>query len=397
MNRCIKPSQDTPESNTDSNHLNDPPKTSYNCATAVINLKAISSNANYLRQKSSQDQLLLAIKANAYGHGLVDVARATEDIADYFAVARLNEARKLREPGISIPIVVLSESLDKSNLHHYLDLSLIPCLFSDNLLEDHLNLLCESQLDYWLKINTGMNRLGISPAKLESSKGIFNDKKKPAVVLSHLSESENSDTTTTEQQLALFNQTLRCLEERHALPEEELTVSINNSAATLKRLDNNYRGKQINRCGISLYGSCHKPNSLDSGLESAMSLYAPIIDIRDVPKGQGVGYNSTWKAEKTRRIVTVAIGYGDGYPRHAPNGTPVLVNGQRAKLAGRVSMDMIGVDITDIDNSESVEIGDNVCLWGDGLAVEQIAELSQTISYQLLTGISSRVTRVYIE
>ena len=400
MNRCNKPSQDTLSPLDDVFHSPDSPF--YNTrqitqATAVIDLNAIKHNARVLRAFAPEHQLLLALKANAYGHGLVAVARAVADEANYLAVARLAEALELRGANIKTPIVVLSDAVSSDNINHFRDSSLTPCLYSGKTIVEQLNLLSENPIDYWLKLNTGMNRLGLDVSDIDKRANLFRNAPQPSVVLTHFSDSENIDSSKTREQINAFKKALAILQSDHRLEVNSIGISLNNSAAAIRNLNLELDNRQINRCGIALYGAAHSEEKLDEQLKPAMALYAPIIDVHQLKTGDQVGYNGIWQAEKDSLIATVAIGYGDGYPRHANNGTPVRVNNQRAKLVGRVSMDMISIDITDIDNSHLLQPGDSVCLWGDGLSVETVAKHADTISYDLLTGISDRIKRVYLE
>lgn len=436
MNRFSKPSQDTPDlphinnavdlsfpaaspsktaslpsSNSADSHNSAkafrPQPIAFKQATAIIDLQALRHNAQHLKKISPKDDLLVAVKANAYGHGIVEVALAIDNIADYFAVANVQEARELRLAGVHSAIVVLSEHITGENIVDYRELRLLPCLFADATLEPQLKLLQEKKLEYWLKINTGMNRLGVSLNKLENSTDLFGSNP-PAVVMTHFSESETADNTVSIQQMVCFDQALVCLEQKHKLDLDKLCLSLSNSAATLKKISTRYRQKQVNRCGLALYGISPSDNSLDRQLKPVMSLHARVIDIKHLQAGESVGYGSNWTAKEHSVVATVGIGYGDGYPRHASNGTPVLVNGKAASIVGRVSMDMIGVDVTHLQEEQLVNIGDPVCLWGNvcdktgeenhtTLNIDAVAKHCDTISYQLLTNVSPRVNRYYVD
>lgn len=399
MNRSSKPSHDTLKP-APAARLHSQPLakeiSSITRATALIDLATVSQNAKSLRTNSPQSQLLLAIKANAYGHGLIEVANAVLRDADYLAVARLYEAEALRAANINLPIVVLSDTFTQHNLNIYKTLNLTPCLFSDHNLKNQLSLLSDENIDYWFKVNTGMNRLGVSIEFLKNNRELFVANTFPTTIATHFVESEIEKSELSKNQLADFKQALDILESQHSLDRSDIKISLNNSAATINQLSREFAETSINRCGIALYGAGHTENPFGGQLKPALSLWAPIIDIHQIKKGETVGYNRIWKAEKDSTIATIAIGYGDGYPRHAANGTPVHINNQLASVVGRVSMDMITVDISNLNQSK-IEVGDTACLWGPELGVETIAKHADSISYDLLTGLSERVVRIYRE
>ena len=399
MNRSSKPSHDTLKP-ASAERLHSQPLAKeislIDRATALVDLTAVSQNAKYLRASAPQSQLLLAIKANAYGHGLIEIANAVSQEADYLAVARLYEAEALRTANINQPIVVLSDTLTQHNLNTYKTLNLTPCLFSDHNLKNQLSLLSDKNIDYWFKVNTGMNRLGVSIDFLKSNRNIFKANAFPQTIATHFVESEIEKSELNKKQITDFKLALDILESQHSLNRSRIKISLNNSAATINQLSSEFVEDSVNRCGIALYGAGHTDNPISNQLKPALSLWAPIIDIHHIKKGETVGYNRIWKAEKDSTIATIAIGYGDGYPRHAANGTPVLINNQRASLVGRVSMDMITVDISNV-NQNKIEVGDTACLWGPKLSVETIAKHADSISYDLLTGLSERVVRIYRE
>jgi len=241
-----------------------------------------------------------------------------------------------------------------------------------------------------------MNRLGLSIELLESTPSLFNTLVKPSTIITHFSESEIEHSKTSNKQIDNFKEAMEVLYKKHGLDKNKTKISLNNSAASTKALGSDFLEKTINRCGIAIYGASPNETPLDDALLPSLSLWAPIIDIHKIKADETVGYNGMWRATEDSIIATIGIGYGDGYPRHAENGTPVLINNQYAKLAGRVSMDMISVDITHLDQDQ-IKVGSLACLWGPQNNVETIAKHAQTISYELLTGIRSRVAKIYHE
>jgi alanine racemase len=241
-----------------------------------------------------------------------------------------------------------------------------------------------SPVTCWLKVDTGMNRMGAKPQlaplyfqRLLACHNVHND----IVTYTHFASADDLPSQQTVQQLAVFE----------ALPFATLR-SAANSAGLLARPEAHYDWV---RPGYMLYGNSPmlQDHSNALALRPVMTLTSAVISLRDVAAGEAVGYGGTWVAQRASRIATVTIGYGDGYPRHAPNGTPVLVNGQRAALAGRVSMDMITVDVTDL---RQVELGAEVVLWGAGLPLAEIALCADTIGYELTTRMPARTPRVII-
>jgi len=404
LNRFSTPSPDTLEKNatpsaqsayptTTNSHPGKPPL-NISRPTAFINLSALAQNAQQLKLVAPFNRLLLVIKANAYGHGLIDVAKTCQDLTDYLAVARLDEAIPLREAGVSCAIVVLSERLEKNNVADFVKHGLIPCLYSDKDLQEQLSLVTQYTMPYWLKINTGMNRLGLSPDFLIQNASWFTKNNHPNTILTHFSESESSNHQVSQQQIAHFEDILTTLNSDSSITIDNTSLSLNNSAATLKSFATHLGKNQINRCGIALYGVTPQTLPTSMTLSPVMALYAPIIDIHHLQAGDRVGYNGSWAATETCTTATIGIGYGDGYPRQAQNGTPVFIHGEAAELVGRVSMDMITVKLNKRQEN-LVRTGDPACLWGDELPVEAVAKHCDTIAYDLLTGLNPRVNRVY--
>lgn len=353
-------------------------------ATVEINLAALSHNFAQVKDIAPDSQVLAVLKANAYGHGLVQIAEQLVD-ADAFGVARIEEALALRAGGIVKPIVLLEGFLDARDL---------PILVVNNIQTvihiphqiDLINQAClDAPLNVWLKVDTGMHRLGLPPEDFAAAYQRLCDStnvKQPMRLMTHLACADERDNEMNLQQLALFEQLT-------ASYPGERTVA--NSAAVIAWPQS--RADWV-RPGLMLYGVSPIAPLQASQLQllPVMTLKSSIIAIRQIKKGEAVGYSSAWTAPQDTNIAVVAIGYGDGYPRHAPSGTPVLINGRIVCLVGRVSMDMITVDL---GSSATESLGDEVILWGEGLAIEQIAELAGTIAYELLCNITQRVKYCY--
>lgn len=346
----------------------------------TIDQQALADNLSQIKRLAPRSKILAMVKSDGYGHGAVAVASALK-AADAFGVARLSEAIALRESGVNKPILLMGGFFAMEDLPDilYYDLSIV--------MQNHwqLNTLINTPLNkplaVWLKINTGMNRLGVPlpevdvfMAALENCDWI----KRPINLMTHLSDADDANNPKSEEQTRLFSQAVE------KYPGEK---SIANSAALL-----NFKSTISDwvRPGLMLYGISPIKNKigLDLHLKPAMTLSSRIIAIQHVKMGETVGYASSWVAKRDSQIAVVAIGYGDGYPWSAKTDTPVLIKGNKYPLIGRVSMDMLSVDITAADD---IQIGDPVILWGNGLPIEIIAECAGTIPYELILKLTSRV------
>ncbi|GAC18934.1 alanine racemase [Paraglaciecola arctica] len=352
---------------------------------ATIHLDAIIANYQLAVQAAPNSENIAVIKADAYGHGSVRVAQALEPYVPAFAVAIFEEAVVLREAGIRKPLLVLQGINDSSELEFAAANTIWPMVENDEQAKLIGKTPLKSALKVWLKIDTGMNRLGLNDVNLLA---VINRLKRCSwvdeniVLSSHLACASDLTNVMTNYQLQKFSQLTKKL---------NLSTSVANSAALLGFPD---ARMNWNRPGIMLYGLSpfDDINPQDKLLKPAMTFSSSVIAIREVKKGEDVGYGSFWQANKPSIIATIAVGYADGYPRHAANGTPLLVAGQKAYLAGRVSMDMITADISQCTN---IQIGDPVELWGKTINANEIARCAQTIGYQLLTSVSQRVPRQY--
>lgn len=348
-------------------------------ATAVIDLQALSNNYRLIRTLSPNAKVLAVLKANGYGHGLELIAKALPN-ADAFGVARIDEALALRAAGIVKPIVLLEGFFAEEDIDTLAANNLQTIVHNEQQLAAIVNANLDTPLKVWLKIDTGMHRLGINPEQLSDFHQALSQSKnvqQPIVLMSHLGCADEKSNPVTSQQIALFDQ---------LTADFVLEKSLANSAGVLLWPDSHY---QWIRPGLLLYGV--SPLSSDSrinGIAPVMTLQSSLIAVREISAGQAVGYSGAWVSESNTTIGVVAIGYGDGYPRHAPNGTPVLINGRRVPLIGRVSMDMITVDL---GTQSKDKVGDIATLWGKGLAVEEVAEFATTIPYELLCNITRRV------
>jgi len=347
---------------------------------AIIDTGALRSNLATIRRSAPGARVIAVIKANAYGHGLVSTALALPD-ADAFAVARIEEAQALRSAGVPQPIVLLEgvygdEDLEQAARHRF-----EPVVHDARQIELLERYAGSHRCTLWLKVDTGMNRLGFRVEEFAGALERLRRLRVPALeirLITHLARADEPDSRMTREQLDRFHALSRGL---------RLVTSIGNSAGILAWPDG--RGDWV-RPGISLYGISPFPQKrgADLGLKPVMTLETCVIGVRKVKRGETVGYGGIWEASRDSTVAIIAAGYGDGIRRTLPNGTPVLVNGERAALVGRVSMDMLAVDVTGLPR---VEPGDHVVLWGTDLPVEEIAACAGTIGYELVCGVSQRV------
>jgi alanine racemase len=349
---------------------------------ATIHLGALRHNLARIKELAAPARVMAVVKADAYGHGLERVARALDGAADAFAVAALGDGLRLRAAGHRQRIVVLSGPDHASDIAEMQRLQLDAAIHH----EAQLKWLAEAspargRLRVWLKIDSGMHRLGFAPeraaqvhAQLTAMPGID-----PEIgLLTHFSDSEVFDGTQTTAQIARFNEATRDL----AGPR-----SLSNSAAVLGWAD--ARGDWV-RTGGLLYGLSvvEGKSGADFGFRPAMTLSTRLIAINHIKRGERIGYNGIWECPEDMSVGVAAVGYGDGYPRSAVSGTPVFVGDQRVPLIGRVSMDLITLDLR---GAPQAKVGDRVTLWGDELPVEIVAAQAGTISYDLTCGMTRRV------
>lgn len=352
---------------------------------AIIDLAAMRHNYALAQQLSGGGKALAVVKANAYGHGIIDVAKALEPLVPALGVACIEEAIELRNAGIKVPILLLEGAFTADEIVVAAEQDFWLMLTNQQQLTELLAANITKPIKIWLKIDTGMHRLGIAPQETADfyHQLVGCNNVNEVVIATHFASADDLDSDFTNQQLDVFNQATNSI----AAP-----ASLANSAGLLGWPS---AGRDWSRPGFMLYGNTpfSQAHVEADKLQHVMTLKSAVIAVRDVPVGDTVGYANTWVAERPSKIATIAIGYGDGYPRHAPNGTPVLIKGQRVGLAGRVSMDMISIDVTDV---EDVQLGDEVILWGAALTANEVASHAGTIGYELMTRMPECTPRVYI-
>ena len=346
-------------------------------AIARIDLSALRHNYHLARQRHG-GRALAVIKANAYGHGAILCARALADTADAFAVAIVEEALELRDAGIRQPILVLEGAFGPDDLAHATAHDLWMVVHNAEqiaLVEAHRSI---RPLTVWLKMDSGMRRAGIAPAAYAAAHARLRALPQVGqiVLMTHFARADEPDVTTTADQISVFDRASA------GLPGER---SLCNSGGVLAWPAAH---RDWARPGILLYGADPMPSD-DHGLQPVMTLSSAIMNIRDLAPGEALGYGGRFVAEVPTRVGLVAMGYADGYPRVAPTGTPVAVDGQLTRVIGRVSMDMMTVDLTDLP---AARIGSPVELWGRNVSVNSVAQAAGTIAYELLCNVK-RVRR----
>jgi alanine racemase len=352
-------------------------------ATISVDIGAIRHNFSIARRAAPDARVVACIKANAYGHGMREVAKALPD-ADMFGVASIDEALALRESIPERPILLLEGSFERSEIEDIEWHAFETVIHSHEQLSQFLAAQLSRPVSVWLKIDTGMHRLGFDMPdvadafrKLQASPNCAQIR-----LMTHFACAEELDNPFTRQQIDCFNTAAKDL---------DAASSLSNSAAILAWPDAH---REWIRPGFMLYGNSpfSQPHDLADQLRSAMTFSTRIISVRSIKAGEGVGYNHFWRAPRDSVIAVAAAGYGDGYPRNTANGCPVLVNGVEAKTVGHVAMDLLTIDVTDL---AAVSVGDPVELWGPNLSVNRVAAHSGYSPYELLTRLPRRARRTY--
>jgi alanine racemase len=341
---------------------------------ARLSLQAIAHNLAMARKRAPNAKIYAVLKANAYGHGLLRVLPALEK-ADGFCVLTLEEALLLREKS-NKPIVLLEGVYRESDWQLCSKYRLATVIHQKEQLHVLLKTPLATPLTVFLKINTGMNRLGFSVDEVSTIVAILQKAGQHVVLMTHFASADEEN--GIENQFAIFNETVIKL---------RLPTSCANSAALFKHPRTH---GDIVRAGIMLYGVSPfaDQTGIDLGLKPALSLISAIVAIHDIAKGERVGYGGEFVAPHDMRIGIVAAGYADGYVRASPTGTPIMVDHQKTRIIGRISMDKMAVDLTPVP---SAKLFSPVVLWGEALPVEEVARAAGTIAYELLAGLSPRV------
>lgn len=349
---------------------------------AHVDLDALRHNYRLARERAGSASAMAVIKADGYGHGIRAVARALAADVRCFAVACIEEAQAIRDEGLEQPVVLLQGVHSKSDVVTCARLGFEMVVHSDYQLQWVID--SPDRPTLWIKVNSGMNRLGFRPSELmvvmarSEQAGC-----RPKGFMTHFASADEPRSPVTDEQTRVFHEAVA--------PWPELLRSVGNSAAHFRP------GQPLfdwSRPGIMLYGASPlgDRDGDELGLKPVMTLESELIAVRTLQPGDSVGYGQTWTADRPTPMGIVAIGYGDGYPRHAGTDTPAWVNGRRIRLIGRVSMDMLAVDLS---AAPAAQPGDKVELWGANVPIDEVARHAGTIGYELLTGVTARVPRRY--
>ena len=351
-------------------------------ARALIDLQALRHNYQLAREVTGA-KALAVIKADAYGHGAVRCAQALEGEADGFAVACIEEALELRAAGIRAPVLLLEGFFEADELALIVEHDFWCVVHSLWQLEAIEQASVAKPLNIWLKLDSGMHRVGLHPDDYQNAyqRLLASGKVAKIVLMSHFARADELDSAASARQVEVFEAA------RQGLSAQ---ISLRNSPAVLGWP--NIPSDWV-RPGIMLYGATpfEQQQALAARLQAVMSLESKVICVRELPAGEPVGYGAQFIAPRPMRIGVVAMGYADGYPRQAPTGTPVLVAGQRSQLLGRVSMDMLCIDLTDVPQAG---LGSPVELWGTHILASDVAAAAGTIPYQIFCNLR-RVPRLY--
>ncbi|MGZ5048507.1 MAG: alanine racemase [Usitatibacter sp.] len=344
---------------------------------AAVSVSALRHNYAVAKRAALQSKVYAVVKANGYGHGLERVTKALVR-ADGFATVELDGAIAARERGFAGPVLLLEGFFEESELAVVAAADLAVVVHSAEQLRMLEAAKPAKRLDVFFKVNTGMNRLGfpVADARRELERLQKASVAKSITLMTHFATADGPEGIG--EAMRRFDEATRGI---------ELPRSLANSAAIFAHPQSH---ADIARLGIALYGATPFPDrtAASLGVKPAMMLASQIIAIQDLPAGETIGYGGTYRVAKPMRVGVVACGYADGYPRHAPSGTPVVVGGVRVKTAGRVSMDMMTVDLAGVPDAR---VGTPVTLWGEGLPVDEVAVAAGTVGYELLTAVAPRV------
>lgn len=347
---------------------------------ALFDRSALRHNFSIARRQVGPARLWAVVKANAYGHGLARAVAALADLADGFALIELEWAIQLREQGLAHPLLLLEGFYAAAELAAFIRYRLSPVVHSPAQLAALSAVSWPADLPVYLKVNTGMNRLGFNARDFATAHAALAGRM-PLVLMTHFADADGPH--GIDWQLARF---------RAMTANMDDPTSLGNSA-TILRFPQNVGA--WGRPGIMLYGSSPfaERSAAELGLRPVMTLESEIIAVQELAPGERVGYGCTFVANRPMRIGIVACGYADGYPRHAGTGTPVLVAGQRTRTLGRVSMDKLCVDLTDLEVGAggTALVGCPVTLWGEGLPADEVAAAAGTIAYELFCALAPRV------
>lgn len=350
----------------------------------TLDKNALYHNIQVVKAHAPQQRIIAVVKDNAYGHGAIWVANTLAHLVDAFAVSSIEEAIALRQANITLPIILLAGFFHADELPLLINYQLEAVIHSFAQLTILKKTQLKQKIKVWLKIDTGMHRLGFLPEQITVAWHCLRKHpfiSQPIGFMSHLACADENNHPLTRQQIQIFQEFKQLFTTKTSLANSAAILSLPQTHADWVRP------------GIMLYGASPFKIVENSPLQPVMTLHTQLISVKQCQQGETVGYGATWRCPETMTIGVIAAGYGDGYPRHAPIGTPVLVNQQYVPLIGRVSMDLI---IVDLRNQPQAQVGDPVILWGKGLPIEEIATHAGTIPYELFCNINQRIERRYL-
>lgn len=350
---------------------------------ARIDYAALRHNLRRARELAPDSRVMAVVKADGYGHGMIEVARSLEE-ADAFAVESVEAAVGLRDADIRRPVALLSGFHDGSELETIARYKLSPVIHDHWQVEALRRAVDRGSIGVWVKIDSGMHRVGFSPSETPHVLRLLEDLDHVRIdgLMSHLANADDLSADATHEQCRVFE---------NAAAGWTHPLSLANSPGVL-----GWPATHLDwiRPGMMLYGCSplHDRSEAELDLRPVMTLESRLIAVRTVPEGGAVGYGSTWRCDRETRVGVLACGYADGYPRHVPSGTPVWVNGRTSRVLGRVSMDLTSIDLTHCGDAD---VGDWAELWGANVAASAVAAHAGTIPYELVTRVTARVPRVY--
>lgn len=351
-----------------------------------IDLEALTHNFNELSCLAGSRRKMAVVKANAYGHGAVPCAQRLEAFVDAFAVAITEEAIELREAGIDKPVLVLQGPHSAEDVSATARYKLWPAISNYKQLE-WCHKLAHNFDQVWLKVDTGMHRLGFDPKDVADAQAkLYNLGVQNITLMSHLADAEDVNSMLTKRQTLRWSDLLGSTT---GTVEIDQGASFSNSASTIGAIS---PPESWVRLGYSLYGGSLISLPPELTLKPVMNFTSEVAAIRWIESGETVGYGGRWVAKRRSRIATIPVGYGDGYPRAAADGTPIGTPYGTVPLAGKVSMDMITADVTDMPD---IEFGTKVTLWGGTPSMDEVATYCGTIGYELCTRITERTPRSF--
>lgn len=368
-------------------------------AVAILSTENLRHNVGVIRQMTNDSKIVAMVKANGYGHGIRSVSQRLEGFVDLLGVASIDEALALRKASVRTPILLIEGVFEASEYLVASTADFHVVVHNPLQLEWLLRSDLPRPISIWIKIDTGLGRLGFS---LKDASDAFDkiyeskNTQKPICIMSHFACADNKNHPLNEIQIKAFHDFINT----HT-KEKKCVYSFCNSAGLISFGDKAF---DYVRPGLALYGisPIHNVSANDLNLKPVMTLQSSLISINMRQKGSFIGYGARYQCQRDMQVGIIAFGYGDGYPITAKDGTPVLIKGIRCPLVGRVSMDMLAVDLTPLlkvsENNHLMapRIGDTVVLWGESLPVEEIAGFTNNITYDLLTGIQNRVKFLWL-